>query len=83
MCEPDIVDDEDAFHSCFRVYLNALEMLASSPEEQCRLMGNCNVAWELKEDVQAGKFLVGRGFLKPQEEAWICALCGALDPVNT
>ncbi|WP_425258471.1 hypothetical protein ACPOLB_23495 [Rubrivivax sp. RP6-9] len=78
----ELSEDEDEFHSSLRIYLNALEMLASSPEEQCRLMGDYNVAWELKEDVQSGKYLVGRGYLEESEEQWIKALCGALEGVN-
>jgi hypothetical protein len=76
-------EDEDEFHSSFRIYLNALEMLASSPEDQCSQMGDYNVAWELKEDVQNGKYLVGRGYLEEAEEHWIKALCGALQGINT
>ena len=79
----ELSEDEDEFQSSLRIYLNALEMLASPPEEQCRLMGNCNVAWELKEDVQNGRFLIGRGYLNEREEQWIRALSGALDGVNT
>jgi len=83
MSAPDLATDEEEFHSSFRVFLNAVAMLASSPEEQCQLMGNYNVAWELKDDVQAGKFLVGRGYLAPNEEAWVQALSAALDPIDT
>ena len=83
MSAQDIAHDEEEFHSSFRVFLSAVEMLASSPEEQCRLMGNYNVAWELKEDVKAGKYLAGRGYLTPMEEAWVQALVAALQPINT
>ena len=78
MSAQDIASDEEEFHSAFRVFLNSVEMLASSPEEQCRLMGNYNVAWELKEDVKAGKYLAGRSYLTPIEEAWVQALVAAL-----
>jgi len=83
MSAADSVTDEEEFHSSFRILLNAIEMLASPPEEQCRLMGNFNVAWELKQDVQAGRFLVGRGYLTPNEEAWVNALVAALGPIDT
>ncbi|HCB13964.1 MAG TPA: hypothetical protein DEP36_10415 [Gammaproteobacteria bacterium] len=79
----ELLEDEDEFHSSLRIYLNAVEMLASSPKEQCRQMGDYNVAWELKEDVQNGKFLVGRGYLDETEEQWINALSSALEGVNT
>ena len=83
MSTQDVSTDEEEFHSSFRIFLNAVEMLASLPAEQCRLMGSYNVAWELKEDVQAGKFLVGRGYLNPDEEAWVKALVAALEPIDT
>lgn len=83
MSTQDLATDEEEFHSSFRIFLNAIELLASSAEEQCRLMGNYNVAWELKQDVQAGKFLVGRGYLTPNDEAWVKALIAALDPIDT
>jgi hypothetical protein len=58
-------------------------MLAASPDEQCRLMGDYNVAWELKEDVAAGKYLAGRGYLDATQEAWVVALVGALEVAPT
>lgn len=58
-------------------------MLAEPPESQCQLMGDYNVAWELKEDVAAGKYLVHRGYLSASQEAWVVALSAALEAVNT
>lgn len=81
--DADLITDEEEFHSSFRVFLNAVEMLAASPEEQCQLMGNYNVAWELKEDVSTGKYLVGRGFLSEEQESWVSALVAACGAVNT
>ena len=75
--------DEDEFHNSFRLYLSSLEMLAATAEVQCELMGNYNVAWELKDEVSAGKFLVGRGYLSGEQEAWVQALSHALDALNT
>jgi hypothetical protein len=80
---PDQLTDAAEFHSSLRIYLNAVEMLAASPNEQCELMGDYNVAWELKEDVQAGRYLLGRGYLEAEEEAWVSALACALDSINT
>lgn len=74
------IDAED-FLSSYRVFFEALRMLASSAEEQCQLMGDFNVAWELKDDVQAGKYLVGQGYLNSEQEAWLLALVGALEAV--
>jgi hypothetical protein len=54
-------------------------MLSYSPEQQCEEMGDLNVAWELKDDVAAGKYLVGRGYLSAEQESWVLALAGALE----
>lgn len=80
--EADLRADEDEFHSSYRIFLNAVEMLSSPAEEQCRLMGDYNVAWELKDDVSAGRYLVGRGYLSGSQEAWIGSLVGALEIVD-
>ena len=69
------------FHSAHRVFVEALEVLASTANEQCQALGDFNVAWELKDEVQAGRYLVGSGFLSAEQEAWILALVGALDAV--
>ncbi len=79
----DEITDAEEFHSSFRIYLHAVEMLAASPNQQCELMGDYNVAWELKEDVQAGKYLLGRGYLGAEEEHWVNALACALEYINT
>lgn len=74
--------DEDEFHNSFRIYLSAVEMLSAPAEAQCELMGNYNVAWELKDDVCAGKFLVGRGYLTAEQEAWVQTLSEAMGAIN-
>ena len=73
--------DESEFHSGYRVFVQALEMLGQPAEQQCAAMGDYNVAWELKDDVRAGKYMVGQGYLSPEQEAWVLALVGALDSV--
>jgi hypothetical protein len=80
--EADLKVDEDEFHSSYRIFLNAVEMLASPAEDQCQLMGNYNVAWELKDDVSAGKYLIGRGYLSEAQESWVGALVAALGAVE-
>lgn len=72
---------DDNFDSAYRVFTEALAMLASSPEEQCEAMGDFNVAWELKDDVQAGRYLVDGDHLSAEEQAWILAVVSALDAV--
>lgn len=77
----DAISDEEAFHSSYRIFLNALEMLSGSPEQQCEAMGDFNVAWELKGDVCAGRYLLNRGYLSAEQEAWIAAMAGVLEAV--
>lgn len=79
--EANLREEEEIFHSEYRVFLHALEFLAASPEQQCQKMGDYNVAWELREDVSAGKYLVGRGYLSSEQEAWVMALVGAVKEV--
>lgn len=77
----DLNADEDEFHSSYRIFINAVEMLSFPPEQQCTAMGDINVAWEMKSDVSAGRYLVGRGYLNAEQQAWINALAGALDAI--
>ena len=81
--EAELITHEEEFHSSYRIYVQALQMLAETPENQCQLMGDYNVAWELKEDVAAGRYLVNRGYLSAAQEAWVVALAAALEAVDT
>jgi hypothetical protein len=83
MNEQEAISDEEAFHNSYRVFAMSVKLLAALAVEQCELMGNHNVAWELKDDVSAGAYLVGRGYLSPNQEAWVSALVGALAVANT
>ena len=83
MTYSDLQADEEEFHSSYRIFISAVEMLAGTADEQCQFMGDCNVAWELKDDVTAGKFLIGRGYLSNSQEAWVVALIGALSIADT
>jgi hypothetical protein len=77
----DLISDEEEFHSSYRVFIRAIEVLSYPAEQQCSAMGDYNVAWEMKEDAAAGKYLVGRGYLSPSQEAWVSALAAALEAV--
>ena len=83
MTYSDLQADEEEFHSSYRIFISAVEMLAGTADEQCQFMGDCNVAWELKDDVIAGKFLIDRGYLSNSQEAWVVALIGALSVADT
>lgn len=77
--------EEEEFHSSYRIFIEALQMLTLQPMDQCAAMGDYNVAWELKDDVQAGKYLLNRGHLSIEQEAWIATLVCAMEnvPVQT
>ena len=81
--EADSITDEEAFHNSYYYYVEALGILADTAENQCQRVGDYNVAWELKDDVAAGKYLVSRGHLSASQEAWVGALSAALEAVNT
>ena len=53
-----IITDEEAFHTEYRVFLDAVETLSQPAEKQCDIMGGYNVAYELKNDVEAGKYIL-------------------------
>jgi len=64
------------------VFIDAVEILAMPAAEQCQAMGDYNVAWELKDDVAAGRYLLGRGCFTAEQEVWIRALIAALAAVD-
>lgn len=73
--------DEQAFHHAYRLFADALDILTRPPEEQCRLMCNFCVPTKLKQDIQAGEFLVGAGYLTAEQEAAIQLAVRAVDAV--
>jgi len=47
---------DEGFRTAYYYFIDAVTTLASNPDEACERMGDYNVAWELKDDVQAGQF---------------------------
>lgn len=82
---PSDATDPDAFWNSYRVFAMALEFLSQKAEEQCALMGNYNVAWELNDDVSAGKYLLSSapGRFTTEQAEGIRALAEALDSIPT
>lgn len=64
---PDPIDAEEAFQNNLYYFFRALEILSHDPERQCEEMGDFNTAWELKDDVMAGRALLGSPFLRDEE----------------
>jgi hypothetical protein len=52
------IPEREAFENGFFYFCHALDILAAPPADQCELVGNYNVAWELKSDVSAGSYLL-------------------------
>ncbi len=77
------IEEADAFHNAFRTYFMAVETLAADPDVQCEQLGDFNVAWELKADIQSGRYLLKRGHLSAEEEQLVESLAAALEEVNT
>lgn len=78
---PDLMSESD-FDAAYRLFVDAVAMLAAIPLEQCVDMRDFDGAWELKANVQAGKYLAGTGYLSENQESWVLALAGALDAVT-
>ena len=73
------VDDADGSQSAFYYFADALSILADTPENQCRRMGDHNVAWELHIDVLAGRYPYIKHVLTKEEELELAPLFRALD----
>ena len=51
------ISDNESFHNAYRVFHEAIEALSEPADVQCKIMGNHDVAWNLKDDVSAGLYL--------------------------
>ncbi len=73
------MDPEEARHNAYFYFIEAVATLAAEPTTQCERMGDHNVAWEIKDDVLAGRYLVEWDLLIPQQREAILSLAKALD----
>jgi len=58
MSDSENISAVESYAVSYRVFWNAVSMLALDANGQCKRMGNYNVAWELKADVSAGSYLI-------------------------
>lgn len=72
---------EEALRNAYVYFVEALETLASEPEAQCEAMGDYNVGWEIKDDVAAGRYLVGWTLLTSSQSDAVERLVAALESV--
>ncbi len=75
------ISHDEFFRQDYRSFINATLILAANALDQCALMGDHNVAWEIKDDVSAGRHLVGRGKLSLENELPIINLVSALHSI--
>jgi hypothetical protein len=72
---------EESYRNSYHYFVEAVETLASEPASACERMGDYNVAWEVKDDVQAGKYLAEWELLGVEAKAKIDELVRALDKI--
>ena len=78
---PETMDAEETYHHVFYYFVQALRILAMDPEPQCEAQGNYNVAFELKDEILSGRYLIGKGRLNDLEERVIVALASDITGV--
>lgn len=73
--------NREAFEQSYRNFIGALEILAKGPEEQCAIMGFYNVAWELRDDILVGKFLlaISHRYLSTSQQSAIANLLAQVE----
>lgn len=51
-------EDRDIFENSYYYFTQSVEVLAAPPEKACELLGQFNVCFETKWDIQAGAYLL-------------------------
>ena len=78
------LSEREAFENGFWYFSESLEILAAPAHVQCERMGNYNVAWELKDDVQAAGYLLqspSSGRLSVEQRQGISNMVQSLDAI--
>ncbi|MGP8473895.1 hypothetical protein [Burkholderia sp. PR2] len=80
--DSDELTPEEQFANSYLYFIKAIETLAADADKQCAIMGNYNVAWEIKDNVSAGMFLLDiPGPLTEPERDGIARIVAALDQI--
>lgn len=79
--KPASIQVEEEHRNAYFYFVEALEALAAEPKTQCELLGDYNVAWELKNNVGAGQFLADWDLLTSQQRSDIRSLVSALSVI--
>jgi hypothetical protein len=78
------IQEREEFENGYYYFVRALEVLAEDAPTQCQRMGNYNVAWELKDDVSGGAYLLNYSSsarLSAEQRRGISDLVAALEGV--
>ena len=77
------MSEQEQFELGYYYFIQALKILAKEANAQCQEMGNCNVAWELKDDVSAGSYMlkVAADNLSQEQKSSITKLISELNKV--
>jgi len=77
------ISEEEEFANAYYYFLEALNVLSGDVDAQCKAMGNFNVAWELKDDVSRGSYLLNmlKEKLSAEERNGIAELMRALSGI--
>lgn len=62
------ISEIDLINNCYYYFIETLAVLIKSPEEQCRIMKNYNVAYELKTDALSVDCLLNQNIIEFTEE---------------
>ena len=54
----DKLSEDERFELSLLTFQKALKLLQLTPKKQCEVFENYNVAWELKDELETGKYLL-------------------------
>lgn len=77
----DVISEEESYRLAYNAFLKAVRLLGQDPSTQCRVIGDFNVAWELKCDGTAGEQLLGHPAMQREIRAAIRELLARLHEV--
>lgn len=79
--EPGQLSERDAFENGYHYFIEALEILSLPAPAQCERMGSYNTAWELRDDIVAGSYLLQSASSSRLSEAQRAAILALLAAV--
>ena len=79
--EDKVLPEKEAFANAYYYFVRALDVLAADAATQCERMGNFNVAWEIRNDVVSGAYVINmpNNGLAPEEKNEITEMVASLN----